>query len=75
MLEWPILRNLKALHVFLGLTRYYTKFVKDYGNIAALLTKLLKKEVFQWGDEPQKVFKELKKAMTTVLVLALPNFS
>lgn len=75
MVKWPVPKDLKAIRGFLGLTGYYRKFMKDYGNIAALLTDLPKKEAFHWGEKAPRAFEELKVAMTTTPVLALLNFS
>lgn len=48
--------------------------MKNYGLIAKPLTSLLKKDNFAWTQGARKAFEELKRAMTTTPVLALPNF-
>lgn len=49
--------------------------MKNYWWIATPLTDLLKKDAFKWGDKEQQAFEALKEAMTTVSVLAIPDFS
>ena len=74
MLEWSIPRNLKGLRNFLGLTRYYCKFIKDYVKISAPLIALLKQDSFQWSEMIESAFNDLKQAMISTLVLALLDF-
>ena len=67
---------MKELCSFLGLANYYRRFVEGYSRNATPLTKLLKNGVtWEWTDECQKVFNELKTAMMKGSVLALPDIS
>jgi hypothetical protein len=75
MKYWPHLKTLKILHGFLGLTRYYCKFVKNYGKIAVPLTVLLKNKSFTWNPTTAQAFQTLKMAMCTTPVLAVPDFT
>ena len=60
---------------FLGLTCYYKNFVKGYGHIAALLAAFLRKNSFYWGAKAEAAFHQLKLAISSPPVLALPNFT
>jgi len=75
MQDWLHLKTLKILCGFLGLTRYYCKFAKNYGKIATPLTTLLKKNSFTWTPTAAQAFQTLNMAMCTTLVLALPDFT
>jgi hypothetical protein len=67
---------MKDLRSFLGLTRYYRKFVKHFDIIASPLTELLKKgSVFQWTQKQEVTFQTLKSSLVEAPVLPLPDFS
>jgi hypothetical protein len=73
--EWPFPKSITSLRGFLGLTRYYRRFVLNYAQIVAPLTTLLKKYAFKWNDEVEACFKRLKLLMTSTLVFSAPYFS
>ncbi|GJZ93438.1 suppressor of mec-8 and unc-52 protein homolog 1 [Tanacetum coccineum] len=74
MKSWPVLKNIKELKGFLGLTGHYRRFIKGFETISHPLTNLLKKNAFKWSNFAQEAFKQLKQAMIQTPVLALPNF-
>lgn len=65
-------KSLKALRSFLGLAGYYRRFIKGYGGIAAPMTRMLKKDGFQWNEKAKIAFHQLKETVAQPLVLALP---
>ena len=72
--QWHVPNTVKQLRGFLGLIRYYRRFVQNYGKIAQPLIVLYKwKPQMDWRTD--KTFVELKRVMTTAPVLALPDFS
>ncbi|KAI5356065.1 hypothetical protein L3X38_008960 [Prunus dulcis] len=55
---------------------YYRRFVEGFSTIAAPLTRLTRKGVkFEWKNECEKSFNELKTRLTTAPVLTLPDDS
>ncbi|XP_066357880.1 uncharacterized mitochondrial protein AtMg00860-like [Miscanthus floridulus] len=70
---WPQPGNMRTLQGFLGLARYYRRFIKNYSSVAALLTALLKKEAFLWSPTATDAFNALKKALSSAPVLQLPD--
>ena len=67
-------RNVTEVRSFLGLARYYRRFVKGFSVIASTLTKLLRKDVkFEWDDNCQSSFEQLKKILVEAPVLTQPT--
>ncbi|XP_025664647.1 uncharacterized mitochondrial protein AtMg00860-like [Arachis hypogaea] len=74
--EWEPPNKVSELRSFLGLANYYRRFIKGYSAKAAPLTDLLKKNhSWEWSNECQKAFDELKAAITEGPVLVLPDYS
>jgi hypothetical protein len=61
---------------FSGLVGYYHRFIKDFSKIAKPIIKLLEKnKAFEWTTECQASFEELRKHLTSALVLVLPDLT
>ncbi|KAL4583632.1 hypothetical protein LXL04_008212 [Taraxacum kok-saghyz] len=73
--QWPAPTSITTLRAFLGLTGYYRCFVQHYATIAAPLTDLLKDKTFVWTPPANNTFLSLKAAMSSLIRLALPEFS
>ena len=60
---------------FLGLASYYKKFMRGFSEIARPLTDLTRAaKEFDWKEPQQSAFIWLKMALTTTLILLLPDF-
>ena len=75
MMGWPISKTLKNIRGFLGLTRFYHKFVQNYERIVAPLTSLLNKDALSWTPEAAQAFEQLKEEMCKALALTTLDFT
>lgn len=58
---------------FLGLAKYYRRFVEGFSSIASPLTKLTQRKAkFQGSNECEKIFQTLKDQLTLTLILTFP---
>ena len=74
IVDWKPPKNVTEVRSFLGLAGYYRRFVNGFSIIAAPMTRLLRKDVkFEWTEECQQSFEELKKLLTEAPVLVQPE--
>ena len=60
---------------FLGHTRFYRRFIKDFSKIAKPLTQLLAKDVpFVFTDECHKAFYRIKRALISAPIIQPPDW-
>ena len=65
VVSWKPPKNVLEVRSSLGLAGYCRKFVEGFSRIAALLTKLTRKDVkYDWVDACQQSFEELKGRLT-----------
>ena len=51
VMSWERPKSVFEIRSFLGLARYYRRFIEDFSRLAALMTRLTRKEVkFDWED-------------------------
>ena len=74
ILEWEKPKTTKGLRSFLRLASYYRKFVRDFAKIVKPLLDLLKKSMSEiWDEHRYRTFGELKRRLTSILVLKFPE--
>ena len=72
--EWQQPKNVTDIRSFLGLARYYRRFIENFSKIAKPMTELLKNGVpFVWSSKCEASFQELKSKLTTTPILTLPD--
>ena len=72
--DWPIPTTVKQTRGFLGFGNFYQRFIQGFSNLAKPLNDLLKKDKkFEWTNNCQKAFNELKKWFTEEPVLMMPD--
>ena len=82
--EWPRPTTVTEVRSFLGLVRYYRRFIHNFSTVAKPLNKLLqnlegtsnqkKKFKVHWGPEEQQAFETLQRLCTETPVLAYADF-
>ena len=74
--SFPAPANCKELRRFLGMMGYYRGFCENISSVVAPLTDLLSPKVmYQWTEQCQKAFENIKALLISAHVLAAPEFT
>ncbi|KAK8918385.1 hypothetical protein KSP39_PZI021868 [Platanthera zijinensis] len=74
VMDWKQPFTPTEIRSFLGFAGYYRRFVKDFPSLAAPLTQLTQNYArFEWSDQCEQAFSELKRRLCSAPVLALPS--
>ena len=74
-MEIPSPLNVKQLRTVLGMFGWYSQFIENEAEKKIPLVKLLRKETpWEWGEEENKTFESLKRALIGASVLARLDF-
>ena len=57
VMSWEKPKSVFEIRSFLGLAGYYRRFIEDFSQLAAPMTRLTRKEIkFEWNDLCEKAF-------------------
>ena len=71
----PSPTTVKGVRQFLGHAGFYRRFIKGFSSLSKPLCELLAKDAkFIWDERCQNSFDQLKKFLTTTLIVRAPNW-
>jgi hypothetical protein len=74
IMEWPVPKDVADIQSFIGITRYYRRFVEGFSKIAYPITSLQKKGInSNWSKKCQDIFNKLKELLTTAPILKVAD--
>ena len=74
VMSWDRPKSVFEIRSFLGLVRYFRRFIENFFQLAAPMTRLTWKGVkFAWDDLCEKAFQELKMRLTLAPTLIVPE--
>ena len=74
VMSWDRPKSVFEIRSFLGLVRYYRRFIENFSQLAAPMIRLTWKGVkFEWDDLCEKAFQELKMRLTSAPTLIVPE--
>jgi hypothetical protein len=74
VLGWDSPMSAGDIRSFLGLAGYYQRFIEGFSKISKPMTELLERDKkFKWMPACEASFQELKKRLTTAMILVMPD--
>ena len=74
VMSWERPKLVFEIRSFLGLAKYYRRFIEDFSQLATPMIKLTRKEVkFECNDSCERAFQELKWRLTSAPILVVPE--
>ena len=74
VMSWERPKSVFEIRSFLGLARYYRRFIENISRLAVPMTILTRKEVkFDWNDRYEEAFQDLKRRLTSAPILIVPD--
>ena len=71
--NWRRPNTVIEIRSFLGLAGYYRQFIKGFSKISLPLTRLTQKGIkFEWSNDCERSFQELKNKLVTTPILTIP---
>lgn len=72
--NWPRPKSATEVRGFLGLCNYYRRMIEHHSDIALPLIRLTEKKApFEWTEDCEKAFNELKNRLVEAPILQLPK--
>ena len=72
--DWPTLTSVTDIRPFLGLAKYYRKFIEKFSRITCPMTALQKKSnKFIWTDKCEEIFQNIKHLLMTAPILQIAD--
>lgn len=77
ILRYPAPKTTKEVRRLLGMVGWYRRFIRDFSSITAPISQLLRKEKtkFEWTEEAEIAFQNVKAALVTAPVLTMPDYT
>ena len=74
IMNWPTPRNVTDVRSFMGLARYYRRFIEGFSRVAHAITSLQNKGMkFEWTSRCEESFQRLKNLLTNAPVLKVAD--